>query len=157
DTFFRYFNGHIRFVTIFAKVMKNIPSLSERLHAFAKLGDFIQENLNQGLPEPLLYAAQQANPWFVPDEIYRALSQIRPWLHIDSLQAWIQAYEVQDAPRVPLTVAVVMAGNIPLVNAHDAFAVLISGHQLLGKLSHQDPVLLPWLMEALVTFSPAMA
>lgn len=136
--------------------MKNIPTLSERLNAFAKLGDFIEQKLNSGLPESLLARVSQANPWFTPEEVRRALSQLRPWLLLPNLQSWCNAYNVQDSPRVPLTVAVVMAGNIPLVNFHDVLAVLVSGHKLLGKLSHQDPVLLPWLLDELIRIQPAM-
>ena len=43
-----------------------------------------------------------------------------------------------------------MAGNIPLVGFHDFLCVLISGNKFLGKLSQNDPYLLPALSQILI-------
>ncbi len=137
--------------------MKNIPSLSDRLLAFEKLGDFIRETLESGCPPTLLHQAQLANPWFIAPEVERALRGISLWLNPATLNQWVEHYNLPDQQPIPCTVAVVMAGNIPLVNFHDVLCVLISGHKLLGKLSHQDPVLLPWLLEALLRIEPRLA
>ena len=137
--------------------MKNIPSLTDRLQAFVKLGDFIRDALDSGLPSSLLHEAQLANPWFVEPEIKRALQGLSVWLNKDTLEAWVAHYAIPDEQPIPCTVAVVMAGNIPVVNFHDVLSVLVSGHKLLGKLSHQDPDLLPWLMDALLRIEPRMA
>jgi hypothetical protein len=51
-------------------------------------------------------------------------------------------------------IGVVMAGNIPLVGFHDFLCVLISGKKIKVKLSHQDSILLPFLVEILLSFEP---
>lgn len=137
--------------------MKNIPSLADRLHAFVKLGDFIRDALASGLPSSVLYQAQLANPWFTETEVKRSLHGLSSWLEKDVLEKWVVPYDLPDGQPIPCTVALVMAGNIPLVNFHDVLCVLVSGHKLLGKLSHQDPILLPWLMDVLVQIEPRLS
>ena len=56
----------------------------------------------------------------------------------------------------PKTIAVIMAGNIPLVGFHDFLSVLISGNKLLAKLSSDDKYLLPALAKFLLVFEPAL-
>ena len=48
-----------------------------------------------------------------------------------------------------------MAGNIPAVGFHDALSVLISGHTLMAKLSSDDAVLIPELLDLLIEIEPA--
>jgi hypothetical protein len=55
------------------------------------------------------------------------------------------------------TVAIVMAGNIPLVGFHDLLSVLISGHNALVKLSSQDAILIPYLVSVLAQTDPDLA
>lgn len=50
-----------------------------------------------------------------------------------------------------------MAGNLPLVGFHDYLSILISGHQVLAKLSSDDAVMLPILHKMLSVFEPEMA
>ena len=47
-----------------------------------------------------------------------------------------------------------MAGNIPLVGFHDFISVLISGNKVLGKLSSNDKILLPFLTQKLIEIEP---
>ncbi|MFW6248395.1 MAG: acyl-CoA reductase [Bacteroidota bacterium] len=57
----------------------------------------------------------------------------------------------------PKTVAVIMAGNIPLVGFHDMLCVLISGNRLLGKLSSQDARLPVIITEMIIEIEPEFA
>src|SRR5690606_12182167 len=50
------------------------------------------------------------------------------------------------------TVAIILAGNIPLVGFHDFLSVLLTGNKVLAKLSSNDRVLLPYLAEILISF-----
>jgi hypothetical protein len=43
-----------------------------------------------------------------------------------------------------------MAGNIPMVGVHDLICVLLSGHQLVAKLSSQDEVLMRFIIDQLI-------
>src|SRR5690606_9737368 len=51
-------------------------------------------------------------------------------------------------------VAIIMAGNIPLVGFHDFFCVLLSGHEVLVKQSSNDKHLLPFLAKYLEHVAP---
>ncbi len=50
---------------------------------------------------------------------------------------------------IPQTIALVLAGNIPLVGFHDILCVFAAGHKARIKLSDKDPYLLPLLLEIL--------
>ena len=71
----------------------------------------------------------------------------------DQLKVWSSAYELEGGKRV----AIIMAGNIPLVGFHDLLSVLISGHTALVKMSSDDNQLLPIIVEALKTIEPNFA
>jgi hypothetical protein len=47
------------------------------------------------------------------------------------------------------TVAIIMAGNIPLVGFHDLLSVLLTGNNAVVKLSSNDTVLIPLMVEYL--------
>jgi hypothetical protein len=64
---------------------------------------------------------------------------------------------MQYAPTLPKTIAIIMAGNIPLVGFRDFLAVLISGHKILCKLSSKDKILLPYLAKKLIEIEPKFA
>jgi hypothetical protein len=57
----------------------------------------------------------------------------------------------------PKKVAVVMAGNIPLVGFYDFMCVLISGNIFIGKLSSQDKFLLPAIAKELTNIEPSVS
>jgi len=72
-----------------------------------------------------------------------------------NLNEWVSRY---DFPVVnPKTIAVIMAGNLPLVGFRDFLAVLISGHKLLCKLSSKDSILQRYLAEKLIDIEPEFA
>ena len=52
------------------------------------------------------------------------------------------------------TIALIPAGNIPLVGFHDVLSVLISGHSLLLRPSSEDPDLIPMLLLMLEQIEP---
>lgn len=91
------------------------------------------------------------NGWFTADNVRRSLKAQGEWLNETSLTNWLSAYRFTDQPK---TVAVIMAGNIPLVGFHDFVCVLASGNKIIAKLSSEDKMLLPELVEVLYTFDP---
>lgn len=127
--------------------MKNIPFLGDRVQQLAKMGEVIDAWLapNHVGFEAICHAAEAQNPWFTKPNIVHALEALRPWLSVERLHTWAKHYDLDDYPPLTRRVLVVMAGNLPLVNFHDALAVLLSGHQLVARMSHQDAVLLPHL------------
>ena len=92
------------------------------------------------------------NGWFTPKNVRKALAGIVEMLSEVQLKAWSSAYELKGEKRV----AIIMAGNIPLVGFHDLLSVLISGHTAIVKMSSDDNQLLP-IVEALKTIEPNFA
>ncbi|MFP4064073.1 MAG: hypothetical protein ACLFS0_01040 [Bacteroidales bacterium] len=126
-------------------------------------------------------ASRVHNPWFTRQETAGALDALGRMLQKDKLETWAGGYakRLQEArgPQVagepqkagepqearglqevqaPKTVAVIMAGNIPLVGFHDFMCVLFSGHHFLGKLSSQDPVLPVTVARMLTRHAPGL-
>ncbi len=146
-------------------------SLRNRIAAFARLGDQLHEAIQQnGFPEktkcedPLLKAFARAciqshedNPWFTTDNIILAIQHLANMLTREQLQSWTQQYPALLQTKPPKSIAVVMAGNIPLVGFHDFLSVLISGNRFFGKLSSDDQHLLPALSRILIALEPALA
>lgn len=140
-------------------------ALERRLAAFSTLGKWLEQYLEMAhddgeLPAhqfaPLteaLYKGYSANNWFTIDNQLMALQGIRKLLEEEQLRQWAAAYNL-DSANTAITVAVVMAGNIPAVGFHDFLCVLMSGHRMLGKLSSDDQHLLPALAAMLCAIEP---
>jgi len=122
--------------------------LSERIKAFVLLGNKITL-LTTEEREKITDGARSLNPWFVPESINLSLIGISHLLKEDNLLTWASGYNLNDEKNKKVGIA--MAGNIPLVGFHDYLSVLISGNQVVIKLSSQDSYLLPvintWLLE----------
>ena len=108
------------------------------------------ELLSQSAFQDFLQQAQDENPWFVQEHIRYALSQITSALTEPNLKKWLSAYPEISKQKPAKTVALIMAGNIPLVGFHDMLSVLISGHNLKAKLSSKDRILPKMIRELLV-------
>jgi hypothetical protein len=93
------------------------------------------------------------NGWFSLDDVRRSLLAQGEWLTDDYLRAWLKDVNL---PRIPKRVAIIMAGNIPLVGFHDFLSVLCLGHTAVCKLSSDDKTLLPALAAHLVEFAPEL-
>lgn len=92
------------------------------------------------------------NPWFIETFVDLAVTQIRErFLREGLLQSWAQQYELPQEPATPVTVGLVLAGNIPLVGFHDMLCTFISGHRQRVKVSSRDEklptALVKWLHE----------
>ena len=100
------------------------------------------ENLNS-----LISRQVHHNGWFSEDMVRKAFCSLADMLEKEELEAWAKSYKFNEKP---LTVAVIMAGNIPLVGFHDFLCVLLSGNRILCKLSSEDKLLLPALAKMLI-------
>ncbi len=135
--------------------------IDDIIHAFGVLGNEIDSVLEKGegrtkkskeLGEAI-ENCQKRNPWFIPEFIKSALKSYTSYLSADEIGAFLGNYDIRKS-KVQYTVAVISAGNIPLVGFHDFFCVLLSGHNYLGKLSSDDNELLPLLAEMLIEIEP---
>ncbi|TVZ55089.1 acyl-CoA reductase LuxC [Lutibacter sp. Hel_I_33_5] len=135
--------------------------IEERIDAFTKLGIFISQfsqNDSQKANDVLfndiffdgfkhqLKLAQENNSWFTKDNISLSLKNWSKSLITSNLEQWTLNENFQNDSK---TVAIVMAGNIPLVGFHDFLSVLISGHSVLVKQSSNDKHILPFLAKYL--------
>ena len=134
------------------------------LLAFVKLGDFFAEFLDQKnnpqTPdfqrfEEILLRVEAQNSWFTQENLHFALEQWANLLTEKRLTSWLAHYPLKESASQK-TVAIIMAGNIPLVGFHDFLCVLLSGNTVLGKLSSNDTLLLPFISGILTKESPEL-
>ncbi|WP_372938670.1 acyl-CoA reductase [Seonamhaeicola sp.] len=141
--------------------------LQERINAFVKLGDFLGQFSNKVITKQnnvelndlffdgfkhQLKLAEEHNGWFTKENIAFALKNWSNALTQTNLSKWLSKYNFNEIS--PKKVAIIMAGNIPLVGFHDFLSVLISGHHVLVKQSSNDKQLLPYLAKYLEYVEP---
>lgn len=141
--------------------------LQERIDAFIKLGDFLRQFSNEVIQKNdkvehndiffdgfkhQLKIAEEHNGWFTQENIQFALKSWADTLNKENIDTWLGAYNfaIIDSKLV----AIIMAGNIPLVGFHDYLSVLISGHHVLVKQSSNDKHVLPYLSKYLEHVEP---
>ena len=137
-------------------------SIQNRIEAFSKLGDFLSQFSTKGIEKKedipfnelffdgfkhQIKLAQENNSWFTKDNILHSLENWSKSLNYNNLNNFTNSVNLNIIN--PKTVAIVMAGNIPLVGFHDFLSVLISGHSVLVKQSSSDKHLLPFLAKYL--------
>ncbi len=93
------------------------------------------------------------NGWFTKENVRGSLLKLGSSLIYSDLLNWSSSYTFSNEPR---TIAVIMAGNIPLVGFHDFLSVLVSGNKIVAKLSSDDKTLLPALGQHLIEFIPSL-
>ena len=96
--------------------------------------------------------AKEHNGWFTEKNMAFAFKSWANELNSKTVKQWINKYNFSNVK--PKTVAIIMAGNIPLVGFHDFLSVLISGHNVLVKQSSNDKHLLPFLAKYLEVVEP---
>jgi len=89
------------------------------------------------------------NGWFTKHFVLFSLREYGKMLQKEELEKFATKYSFATSPK---KIAVIMAGNIPLVGFHDFMSVLLSGHSIIAKLSSDDARLLPELVGILTTF-----
>ena len=115
------------------------------LHNEAFFDDFIA----------LIKLSQSHNGWYTPENVYFSIQSWAEALTPENLNQWLSAYELQK--KEPKNIALILAGNIPLVGFHDFLSVLISGNSVLVKTSSNDQHLLPFLAKYLIAVEPELA
>lgn len=117
----------------------------------------LKEQLSKGIENEILFKASELsigeNKWFDMQSIDYAIKAIAKWLEEDVLIEFTKMYKFNNNPK---RVAVICAGNIPMVGFHDMICVLLSGNIFYGKLSHLDKYLLPAIADILIKIEPLM-
>lgn len=123
---------------------------------FARLGSHLATFGQSENSRLVIAQAQQENEWFTEQDICRAIEAIRQEMLDESkLQAWLSSYE--QTPRIPHSIGIVMAGNIPAVGFFDMLCVVASGNRALVKLSSKDRVIMRYLIDSLRDIEPQIA
>ncbi|MEG1498279.1 MAG: acyl-CoA reductase [Bacteroidales bacterium] len=130
-------------------------NLEARIKAFASLGAYLLQQEGDRSLEVVKEQAMAKNVFFTIENINKAIGEWARLLSEENIRQWLKPYnlEKQELNLLKPRVAIVMAGNIPLVGFHDFLSVLLSGKRVLVKLSSQDPYLLPFLSEKLLSFT----
>ncbi|WNW02560.1 acyl-CoA reductase [Tenacibaculum sp. HL-MS23] len=146
-----------------------MDTIQNRISAFVELGKFLsqftqketaQKNDIQfndlffdGFKHQLKIAGEK-NTWFTKENLLFATESWSKALTNENIQQWVANENLgkNDIKQV----AVIMAGNIPLVGFHDFLSVLISGHSVLVKQSSNDKNLLPFLAKYLEYVQPEL-
>lgn len=133
-------------------------TIESRIESFVKLGNLLNKYTNargesEHELELAINRASVYNGWFTTNNVRKALAAIVEMLSEEQLRSWLGAYKLNGEKRV----AIIMAGNIPLVGFHDLLAVLISGHTAVIKMSSDDNQLLPIILDELKAIEPTFA
>lgn len=142
-------------------------NLEQRVKALTELGKFLNqfskekvEKLKNVKHNDVFFEgfkhqiklAQEHNGWFTNKNIIYAINGWSKILNNNEINKWLEKYNFKDV--TPQKVAIIMAGNIPLVGFHDFISVLISGHNVLVKQSSNDKHLMPYLAKYLEYVEP---
>src|SRR5258707_5576769 len=128
-------------------------TLEKRIEAFHQLGEKIR-HLATDEKESLFTRTANENPWFTAPNVDQALKGISIFLDQEVLSKWLSQYSSKNSSK---KIGVAMAGNIPLVGFHDLLCVLLSGHQLVAKLSSSDSVLMKFIKDSLIQIDSAFS
>ncbi|MBO0593816.1 acyl-CoA reductase [Cellulophaga sp. E16_2] len=141
---------------------------TQRIKAFVKLGTFFREfcdsanNMEDKYEhstgsfntlEDKIALAKHKNGWFTRENILFSFASWGQALTEVNLNSWLATYNFQEN-NSPKTVALILAGNIPLVGFHDVICVLLTGNKALIKLSSNDNILLPQVAAILINLAP---
>lgn len=135
--------------------MHSILPLSDRISAFIQLGNLLA-TFDGEEKELLFQRAQNQNAWFTFSSLEKAVKGIQLLLDAKALEKWVGEYSFPK-DGLPLSIGLLLAGNIPAVGFHDILSVLIAGHNACIKLSSQDSAVLLWLLSELKKIEPRFA
>ncbi|MGB2416317.1 MAG: acyl-CoA reductase [Flavobacteriaceae bacterium] len=98
--------------------------------------------------------SEEHNGWFSEKNILFALESWAKLLTTEKLTNWITNYPIENVSQKKI--AIIMAGNIPMVGFHDFLCALICNHEIIVKQSSNDKHLLPFLTLYLTKVAPEL-
>jgi hypothetical protein len=122
-------------------------SLKERIKALVELGARLRQP--DEFMQAVMVQTASNNAWLTLENQEKALSEIvENFLQPQKLENWLADYTIVE-DKTPKVVALVLAGNIPMVGFHDMACVFLSGNKSYIKFSDKDPYLLPHIIGVL--------
>lgn len=126
--------------------------MKRNIEIFTALGEKLSKFREDDKSRTIIASAVAENGWFTERDIIGAVEAIREdMLQRDKLEAWLGNYPTATTPQ---RVAIIMAGNIPLVGFFDLLCVLCSGHKAYIKPSSKDRVLTHYIVDILRSIEP---
>lgn len=129
--------------------------LKERIQAFSDLGILFRENSSSQKIKTfqkwdselnkLLKDSYQYNSWFTENNLKLSLKNWSAELNKKNIENWLENYKIE--LKSSKTVAIIMAGNVPIVGFHDLMCSLILGFKCIVKLSSDDKILIPLIVK----------
>lgn len=118
------------------------------------LGERLTDFGHTPTSQRVISEAVAQNGWFTPTDITTAVEAIRlTMLSKEALREWLSHYRLTATPQ---RVAIVMAGNIPLVGFFDLLCTLCSGHTAYIKPSSKDTILMEYIVAQLKEIEPSV-
>ncbi len=96
------------------------------------------------------------NPWFTEENVKFCFRNWQSQLEEKSLENFCTNYNLDDNLS-DLRIAIIMAGNIPMVGFHDFICAFLCGVKIKVKLSSKDNVLMKWIIDRIIEKSPELA
>ena len=128
-------------------------NINRRIQLISDIGEFLKNYLDENYDnnndnklvefKDVIIKAQSKNPWFTDANIKVNLTYWSKKLTKHNLNKWLSKYNLNNTSRK--NIAIIMAGNIPLVGFHDFICVFLSGHNSIIKLSNSDNCIIPFL------------
>lgn len=143
-------------------------SLDKRKKAFVSLGKFLSQFTIAGIVKKenikhndlffdifstQIKRAEEYNSWFTKNNVLFSLESWNLALTEENINIWLEKYTITE--QKPKTIAIIMAGNIPLVGFHDFLSVAITGNKILAKLSSNDKYFIPLIAKYLEYVEPS--
>jgi hypothetical protein len=129
-------------------------TLDNRITTLSLLGKRLQE-IDKDEFDSIVLKTKSENPWFTTENIEMAWSGIIKFLNHEALSKWARSYAEIERTK-SRSIALVMAGNIPLVGFHDLLCVLVAGHSAVIKASSKDNVLIRYIVNLLNKIDPEL-
>ena len=122
---------------------------------FIELGRRLESFGGNESSQRVIARAMAENGWFTREDIIRSVEAIRDrMLQAELLAAWCAKYPTVDKPQ---DVAIIMAGNIPLVGFFDLLCTVISGHRCHIKTSSKDRTMMDYIVSLLRDIEPSIS
>ena len=135
-------------------------NLNNRITLFVKLGRFFSDYINNNLEsleknkfDKAINESILHNSFFSKKNILKSLLSWSNVLTKKSINNFLSNYLIKIKKREK-KIAIIMAGNIPLVGFHDFFCVILSGNFAIIKLSSKDSHLFKFILSFLVKENP---
>lgn len=129
-------------------------TINKIIKDFVQLACLIKEDIDSVEFETMMQKAEMSNAWFEKQQIKTAIMNFLVWFDEQTIKSTIQKSldkELNESiSQNKESVAIICAGNIPTVAFHDIVCVLVSGNKAVIKLSSNDEVIIPFLLNKLI-------